>query len=141
MCPFGCFDSLCATIIGGQNFRRLKAKHAKGFRVRSMEFPGSLNRYISGIHCQLGDYMVPIPPIKGNQKQPLIRSVGKFMEEWFLSLKRGIFFKQNFNSVGVFVFPRIYGALEFLGFLLDKNLVKLHIVTKKREFTHQNLWV
>jgi len=63
------------------------------------------------------------------------------MEEWFLSLKRGIFFKQNFNSVGVFVFPRIYGALEFLGFLLDKNLVKLHIVTKKREFTHQNLWV
>ena len=48
----------------------------------SMEFPGSLNRwdwwyiipqlavskwYISGIYCQLGDYISPIPPIKGTR--------------------------------------------------------------------------
>ena len=24
------------------------------------------------IYCQLGDYMVPIPPIKGNQETPLM---------------------------------------------------------------------
>ena len=26
--------------------------------------------YISGIYCQLGDYMVPIPPIKGLLREP-----------------------------------------------------------------------
>ena len=32
----------------------------------SMEFPGSLNKwYISGIYCQLGDYIYHLPPMKG----------------------------------------------------------------------------
>ena len=31
--------------------------------------------YISGIYCQLGDYISPIPPKKGNQKQLLIMAV------------------------------------------------------------------
>ena len=35
----------------------------------SMEFPGSLNKwYISGIDCQLGDYISPTT-YEGNQKQ------------------------------------------------------------------------
>ena len=37
----------------------------------SMEFPGSLNKwYISGIYCQLGDYISPAT-YEGNQKQLL----------------------------------------------------------------------
>ena len=83
--------------------------------------------YISGIYCQLGDYMLPIPPFfSGNQKQPLIMFPGLHSKKTRISTFWVDHFP-NFSGIPWDMFSRSMEGIRFLQemgrFFIEKSSV------------------